>query len=121
MNKNEYSKYIESLSSVDERPKNVDVYTKEMVVVLDEQDKIAAEYDDGYLKNHVHKSIDDYFVKIKDVIVDPLSFEYEDVNGNICRIIRIKDVADDNFMLKFAIKEQNHNIIKLSFLGTYEV
>lgn len=90
-----------------------------MRYTLRNQDKIASALSGDYLKNHIVKSLDYYFIKCDDErIKDDISQEgYVTRTGKDYPLLRINDLSDDNAMLEFAVIGQQYDVLKLSFLG----
>lgn len=90
-----------------------------MRYALRNQDKIAAVFDEDYLKNHIIQSLDRFFANndndcfIKSVELDT----YQAESGESYTVLRVNDIADDNAMLEFAVIGQQFDVLKLAFLG----
>lgn len=88
-----------------------------MRYALRKKDKIASVYSDQYLNDHIIQSLNKHFQIHNDSdIAETIETTYKVDNINY-PVLRINDVADDRFMLEFAILGQTYNVIKLSFLG----
>ncbi len=90
-----------------------------MRYALRKQDKIASAFGDDYLKNHIIKSVDEFFAKSDDDrIIDAIDLDaYQTPSGERYAVLRLNDLADDNAMLEFAVIGQQFDVLKIAFLG----
>ena len=88
-----------------------------MRYALRKKDKIASAYSDEYLKEHIIKSLNEYFFTFSNQMIE-YEIKHSDILDNTnYPILRINDSADDNCMLEFAVLNKIFDVLKLSFLG----
>lgn len=92
-----------------------------MRYALRKQDKIASVYSESYLKDHIIKSLNNYFSVTDDYEITGQieTGETYTCNGSEIEypVLIINDVSDVDSMLEFAIVGQQYDVLKLSFLG----
>lgn len=85
---------------------------------LRNKEKIAAAYNEAYLKEHIVASLDKYFTQSDEQITDDAMQEFMTTsNGKEYPVLRVNDVADKDAMIEVAIVGQQYDVLRLAFLG----